>query len=212
MNYGDITKPSLVFESVYNTNTLNIFCDASVKPKIELSCYGAVALCQDVPVDIELRFSSKSNSTIGEAKAFREATRLVNRYKNQFQYINIFSDSLETVKAIRYKSFIISNKYKQIQSILLESISNLDASLENRLSIYHQRGHIDNSMESILTAGYDFLKFNNMIGTIDMNLIRYISMYNSYIDQATRGQLIHRLYSSNSFYTDPVIFNNLNKL
>lgn len=202
-----------------NDDTLNIFCDASIigKPGNKTGCYGVVGVVKDRIIDSTYRLVSYTTSNNSEIKGLRAALDMAHKYKDQFQFINIFSDSQVSVYGL--KDYIYRWKLKD--GILYTTMNNPVASQEvfieahhmlveleqapAIINIFHQSGHIDNGYSSLHKAADNFKKFNNIKGKIDINFIRYISSWNNYVDNTSRS-LLRRNRNNEQEYIDPVHF------
>lgn len=203
---------------IYNKKTLNIFCDASIikRNNITTGCYGVVAVCMDDIIDSIYKQVSNTTSNNSEVKGLRAALSLANKYKYNFPIINIFSDSQISVFGLR--DYIYNWKYNihdgllygsadkpiKNQEIFIECYHLMNTIKHAKLNIFHQSGHIDNKYENIKKASMVFSRSNNIHGTVDLNLIRYISTYNNYVDQTSRSLL--RRSNLSLLYEDPILF------
>ena len=201
----------------YNDNTLNIFSDASIDKNS--GCFGVVAVIGDNIIDTRYRLISDTTSNNSEIKGIRSAIDIALKYRDKFQYINIFSDSLISINGLR--EYIYSWKYNEKtgllynstrkpvanQSIFIEAKSMLNLLEESKsiISIYHQSGHVSNNYNSILKAGDCFKKYNHINGKIDLNLIRYISVLNNYVDHTSRS-ILKQNRKNTTYYTDALEF------
>ena len=168
----------------YNKNTLNIFSDASIHGKKgnQTGCYAVVAVVKDDIIDSTYRLVSNTTSNNSEIKGVRGALNIALKYSNQFQFINIFSDSLVSINGL--KSYIYNWKYNKLDNLL--SVLEQSPCIIN---LWHQSGHINNDYSDIQKASESFKKNNNINGKIDFNFIRYISLWNNYVDQTSRSLL-----------------------
>ena len=207
----------------YNPYTLNIFSDASMKNTKngkDYECYGAICVCQDRIIDhfyIPVEHESINHC---EISGVRLALSFADKYKFQFKNINIFSDSLfsikglteyiytwkfdESVNSLRSTS---SNKIVSQQSIFIECKNILDNIYlcNPNIKLYHQSGHVSNTEDSIIQAAEKFREFNDFYGLIDINFIAYISKYNNKIDKTTRSYL-NLIDLENECCTQPILF------
>lgn len=205
----------------YNNETLNIFCDASIvgKPDNFTGCYGVVAVVKDNIIDTCYRIVSNTTNNNSEIKGLRAAISMAYKWKDNFSNINIFCDSQVSVFGLRdyiYKwsynpknnmLYTSSNKPAANQSVIIEChymMKELMNITNCNIRIFHQAGHVGNTYNSINEASCIFAKSNNIIGKIDLNLIRYISTYNNYVDQNSRRYL--KKSDLNIKYFDPVSF------
>lgn len=206
----------------YNSETLNIFCDASIyerKGKFCHGCYGVVAVVNDEIIDTEYRIVSNTTNNNSEIKAIRAALSMANKYKSIFRFINIFSDSQVSVFGLRdyiYKWRFNKNDCKLYgtagtpianQSIFVEChqlLADLGVYTNCTIRFYHQAGHVNNGYNSLREAAMIFAKSNNIAGSIDLNFIRYISTYNNFVDSNSRSLL--KRSNLNLTYCDPISF------
>lgn len=209
----------------YNENTLNIFSDASMHGKKgkQTGCYAAVAVVKDDIIDFTYRLVSNSTSNNSEIKGVRAALDIALRYKDKYEFINIFCDSLISINGLR--SYIYNWKYNKNDGLLYTAMgrpaSNQEIFIEahrmlNELEVapciiklWHQAGHVDNGYTCIQKAADTFKRINNIYGKIDYNLIRYISVWNNYVDNTSRS-LLKRNLKNNMNYIDPLIFSCIN--
>ena len=212
---------------IYNSNTLNIFSDASMKKikkkgNVLSACYGAVALSEDHIVDEMIRVQSLCTVPAAELRGIRCSLYLALKYRNLYRVINIFSDSLYAITSIRdfamdwiwdsKNEYYKYNKFHpkssrpiQNQELIYECIMLINELRKtNIINIFHQRGHIQSSDEMVI-AKEAFKKYNGFTFEVSFNIIRYISMYNNLIDEKTRNIIKYNdFYSDN--YIDPVVF------
>ena len=186
-----------------NDETLNIFSDASFiggfYDKKQMwrgkGCYCCIAVCKDQVIDQQVTITSNATVPESELKGIRKALSFANKYKNQYKYINIFSDSLYSVNAINHytrECYRYSNDTANI-NLILETY-NIYKELQDcptcMVTIYHQSGHIaTSSLNNVKAAGAKFMRFNNFRGQNDLNFIRYISTYNNMVDNMSREYL-----------------------
>ena len=204
---------------IYNSETLNIFSDASMRPRKKRvldSAYGAVAVNMDTIIDKEIRINSECTVPAAELRGIRTAISLAFKYRNYYKTINIFSDSQISLLGLRdyiYKwkignDGLLRNTLGIVknQELFLECFYMLEELKKtNYVNLYHQKGHIDNDINDIQDALVTFKKSNHIPGKIDYNTIRYISVYNNYIDAETRT-VIRRTNIYNNYYQDPIKF------
>ena len=202
----------------YNFDTLNIFCDASITGKYgnQTGCYGVVAVYLDNIVDECYKLVSHTTSNQSELKGLRAAISMANKYKNTYKNINIFCDSQVSILGLR--DYIYNWRYNAKdnklyntsrvpvanQEIFLECFYMLQDLQFTNLHFYHQAGHIDNTLDKLLRASEVFRRSNNIKCNIDLNIIRFISTYNTYVDMNSRSLL--RRSDINKNYIDPIEF------
>ena len=198
-------------ENFFNNYTLNIFSDASIlAPKEKVSgmrtkgCAGAIAVVNDEAppksiISSSTRLLSDTTNNEAEITAISLALDLAVQYKNNFLNINIFSDSKISIFALREWIFNwvrrtpagsplmgVSGDIVANQGKILACIYKI---LENNLSIrlYHQYGHVNTNLPHKLEEAKDsFIKVNNLMDDIDIDVIKSISEFNGYIDSYTR--------------------------
>ena len=208
---------------IYNEETVNIFSDASMtypnRSKTGTGCYGAVVVTRDTIIDSYYRISTNSTNNSCEIRGIRAALIMADKWKSRFSYINIFSDSLISVMGL--KEYIYKWKYNPRdrkfhnsngaivanQSTFIEChylLKALEANPNIQIRLFHQNGHISNGYQAIKEAGDHFMKVNHINGVLDLNLIRYISTYNNYVDKTTRGIL--RRSDKSVQTTEPIFF------
>lgn len=206
---------------IKNKDTLNIFSDASMRKSNDgtsTGCYYAVAVCGDEILDSRYGLNSFSTVNACEIRGIRNSLLLAMKWRYKFYYINIFCDSQVSVFGLRdylpnwkfdYNTGLLYNSADNPvanQSVFVECndfINNLKTT--NRINLYHQSGHIKNGRDSLQKAVGVFKRSNNIKCPVDINLIRYISLYNNYVDYLSRSILRRtNIYDNN--YIDPVSF------
>lgn len=206
---------SVTLDDIKNPYTLNIFTDASIKKlgdKKYIGCYGAVAINMDTTIDQSYKITGNTTNNNSEIKAVREGIILAIKYGKYYKTINLFSDSQICILGLRDRLLtwecVDNNFYGssgQIianQSIFMEICYLI---LQYRLSInlLHQAGHVLYTMKSLQDAIHVFKVSNNIRGIVDMNFIRYISMYNTHVDNMSRN-ILRSVRQCNTI--DPVSF------
>jgi ribonuclease HI len=224
-NYPQIINLS----SIYNQDTLNIFSDASIHKNMYTTngCYGVVAVCRDIILNSSFKLVSDTTSNNSEIKGLRAAVCFADMYKTNFKYINIFSDSQISIFGLRdyiYK-WRFNNKDGMLygsagtpvknQEIFIDAFNILAFALQYNpnIRLFHQSGHVGNDYDKLRKAAAVFRSSNNINGNIDLNLIRYISTYNDYVDKTSRSILLKNIkLLNNSKFIDPVSFYAKNKI
>lgn len=213
---------NFVLEMIYNNNTLNIFSDASMRKRGQFmdSCYGSVAVCKDDIADELFRINSNCTVPAAEIRGIRCSLILANKWKYMFTNINIFSDSQIALFGLR--DYIYNWKYNPADNMFyngrnkLNLVKNQELYIEcfqllcelkktNNVNLYHQCGHVDNGKENLINAIEVFKKSNNIHGKVDYNTIRYISIYNNYVDNKSRS-FIRRTNVYENEFQDPISF------
>lgn len=204
---------------LYNKQTLNIFCDASIinDNGVFTGCYGVVGVVEDRIIDSMYKLASNTTNNNSEIKGIRGALSMANVWKDRYKYINIFSDSQISVFGL--KKYIYKWRYKDgtfysnsgtpvaNQYVFVEAHGQIEELVKHPnciFSLYHQAGHISNDYNSLKRAANVFARSNNIQGKIDINMIRYISTYNNYVDVTSRNLL--RRSNRTVEYCDPIYF------
>ena len=191
-----------------NNSTLNIFCDASItKPKNigekPTGCAGATSIIVDKNgatsyEDILVKVLPESTNNNSEVTAVLLGIYLAIKYNHQVDAINLFSDSKITIMGLREWIFnwVDNMENEQMYSSGGTPVANQDiiCQIVNYILYYkldirlfHQKGHVTGTNESIANAKRVF-NVSNYI-SLDDEEIRIISKYNDIIDNHTRNQL-----------------------
>jgi ribonuclease HI len=210
-------RDGINLKDINNEYTLNIFTDASIKsvPRGYDGCYGAIAVYNDTIIDEIYRVNSGTTNNNAEIKGVRAGVYLALKYQHTFKMINIFSDSQISIFGIRDR--IASWVYDAEKDCLVgkqgQVIANQDVYLEIvylmiqhnlRVNFLHQKGHVTNHINSIREAQHVFENSNLIRGTVDLNLIRFISRWNSIVDVESRDRLLH--CNHDMLYKDAIEF------
>ena len=204
---------------------LNIFSDASMRTisknnRILASCYGSVAVNKDTIVDEWFRCQSESTVPAAEIRGIRCSLILALKWRHMFRTINIFSDSQISVFGLR--DYIYNWKYNENERKYYlgkgtkNEVKNQELFIEcyyllqelkktNIVNIFHQKGHVDNGFDTIKRAAEAFKISNGVQGTVSYEFIRYISVYNNYVDNKSRS-FIRTLNVFENTYSDAVEF------
>lgn len=211
---------NFLISMIKNPDTLNIFSDASMRPRTKNildTCYGSVAVCCDDIIDELFRLSSDTTVPAAEIRGIRCSLSLAFKYRYNYRIINIFSDSQLALFGLR--DYIYGWKYKpdgQIYNKSAKIVKNQELFVEcfqllnelrktNIVNLYHQPGHVDNGMQNLKDAIQVFKRSNRITGRIDYNVIRYISLYNNYVDNKSRS-FIRGINVYENTFVDPLIF------
>lgn len=197
-------------KDIFNPETLNIFTDASIKTLKDtgetLGCPGAICVATnqngatyilDEAYFIE-RYATNNSS---EIKAVSLGVSKALLYRNNFNKINLFSDSMICIHGLRewlynwlrciYDGTMYSSSGKPVANQQTFA-SILNTIVMNNLSInlYHQKGHVsiinNNSLEN---AAKVFMKTNFLQQEPSIDFISLISGYNNMVDVRTGEQL-----------------------
>lgn len=199
---------------------LNIFCDASIKPdKLDpnntLGCAGCICVDGDNIIDSENAIINSTTNNESEISAVLLAVKHAYKYRNDYDVINIFSDSKICVYGLRewiFKWKLVNNTFygssntpimnqKLFLSVVLYIIDNKI----DYINLYHQKGHVTNTEDSILNALRVFKESNGF--DISVDDVKYISNYNNIIDENTKAELLNAVNDKNKKLLFPVAFN-----
>lgn len=211
---------NFVIDMIKNPDTLNVFSDASMRARSKNvldTCYGSVAVNKDTIIDEKFRLSSESTVPAAEIRGIRCSLSLALQYRDKYKVINIFSDSQVALFSLR--DYVYGWKYKSDGHIYNKSakmVKNEELFVEcfqllqelrktNIVNLYHQPGHIENGLENLRYGISVFKKSNGILGTVDYNTIRYISLYNNYVDSKSRS-FIRGINIYENTFCDPLIF------
>ena len=182
-----------------NMNALNIFTDASVSGNY--SAPGFILYDGYNPKCSFVKCLYNSTNNEGEAYAIKMAISYVATFGKHYNAINIFSDSMITVKGLRewirnwIKNIEDGTMYSSSgdevanQAILLDCIKMI-VYYELPIRFYHIDGHKDcNKLKDITKYISDFRRDNNGIN-INMQLATFLMSNNTKIDELTRSYLV----------------------
>lgn len=190
---------------LFNIGTLNIFTDASVKQKIDksyISCYGAICVITKENGETEIieqayEIADNTTNNRGELCGIYLSVLLAIKYRNNFDRINIISDSQFSVFSltkwiykwtnnIKDNSYLSSNGTEVANQDMIKLIIN--TILLNRLpiNIYHQKGHA-NTNKMFNKARSVFQNSNGIL--LDEFEVKTICHYNDLVDIYTGYKL-----------------------
>lgn len=191
--------------SLFNIGTLNIFTDASVKSKADgnyISCYGAVCVVtnQDGSTTvIEEQYEVMDNATNnrGELCGIYLGLLLAIKYRNQFNRINILSDSQFSifsltkwiygwVRHIKDNMYISSSDAEVANQDMIKLIINTVLLNNIHVNFYHQKGHA-NTNKMIKKARQVFYNSNGI--WLDDFELKSVCYYNDRVDIYTGYKL-----------------------
>ena len=189
----------------FNSKVLNIFTDASIT-KIDsgeyISCSGAVAYTGTLDnltiIDEVFQVNWDSTNNNGEITAILKGIELALTYRDQFESINLFSDSKICIYGLRewIKSWVQKSKGNVLigsqnlpvanQEVIIKCINLI---LDNNLDIklYHQKGHATD--RNLPVAVQTFKSSNNIGNYVTNEFIRVINSNNNYVDTKSRDVL-----------------------
>lgn len=204
------------FNSIYKPGVLNIFTDASMSAETyngyKIGCSGVelATTYQEreiiynlyptgyIPNYLVTLDTTNNNS---ELLAIRQGILFAVANKNRFKQINLFSDSLISIKALTewidgwfYKALkmrdpnftlITSSNVPVSNQSIIKNIISLIYYNDLNIRFYHQRGHC---LDNPKLAKLDFKKFNNIHPSVNVTdgFIEQISLINDIVDQRSR--------------------------
>jgi ribonuclease HI len=202
-----------------NPETLNIFTDASRRSDM-CESYGVIIIYNGEVIHKDIRESSNRSINCLELLAIRLALDYSMYYRNQYPFINIFSDSLYSVNTLirglykwKYhpKEHLYYNERNEKpvpnQELILEifdTLLNLSINHVHSLNLFYTPAHVVINSE-LKEARYKFLKHNrfNTNSKVDIGFMRYVCQYNSYIDNEVQKSSKRSTYTS---YVSPISF------
>lgn len=208
----------LVYEDIFNKDTLNIFTDASIL-KIgndTLGCPGVVVVRMNEYNMLEVIHASSyiidhSTNNDSEIRAIYKGVQVALGYKNSFKKINLFSDSNICIQGLKnwiygWVNCINNNVMYNSSGVPVANqetfLAIVNTIVNNNLNInlYHQKGHVKVNNEASLTKAKRSMMISNNLKDIDMNLVIQLSLYNDMVDINTKDML--KQYSMNYSYQD----------
>lgn len=203
----------LTKEKIFNNETLNIFTDASIitirdKSYIEtIGCPGCYVIGGDTELELNTQILRNSTNNNSEITAIFMGVLAAQKYRSNYRYINLFSDSKISVLGLREWIFNWANGAKDgvmysssgkpvaNQSIFLQIIYFI---INNNLNInlFHVNGHINpTNIPQLLEAKKTFITSNHINIDVDEELIALFAKFNDVIDKATRQVLYDNTFS-----------------
>lgn len=191
-----------------NERTLFIFTDASVQKyglhdEEYISCSGAVAVVwkDDKYEIIDQNFvvNRCSTNNNGEIKAIYYGLLMALKYRDQYDEINLFSDSKISIYGLRewIKGWVQHSTGTELLGSTLTPVSNqqeilaciyLIMSNNLHVNLYHQKGHCTQRVMS--TALTTFKSSNHVYQFISDTFMFFICDMNDYVDKTSRDTLM----------------------
>lgn len=203
---------------LYDESTLNIFCDASISKfqdlNITIGCAGVVIVSNNNNRKLNFLYDNynviyETTNNNSEITAILLGIIEAIKNKDKFNVINLFSDSKICIYGLREWIFNwicnIKNGIMISSSLLPVANQNIISKIINyivynnlSINLYHQKGHVANTNNSLNNASKVFYESNNIILT--QNEIIDISYYNNMVDIRTKDILLSldRLYREKS--------------
>ena len=197
-------------KDIFNPETLNIFTDASIKTikNIDetLGCPGAICVGTNLNgstyiIDEAYFIERHATNNSSEIKAVSLGISKALQYRNNFKYINLFSDSMICIHGLRewlynwlrciYNGTMYSSSGKPVANQqTFASILNTIVMNNLYINLYHQKGHVSViNNDSLINAANVFKKTNFIQDDISLDLISLLSGYNNMVDIRTGEQL-----------------------
>ena len=186
----------------FNPTTLNIFTDASVKQMMYGfdSCSGIIAIIGDHKLAEQIKINRNTTNNFGELYAIQMAVQLAfdakRLLKQSPKYINIFSDSLISVRGLRewYNGWGINEEHEVERIVankeIIARIISMIIDYEINISLFHIKGHVNfNKNSDIHKAIQKFYQHNKDTGEIDFETMKLMLQCNDYVDNSTRNFL-----------------------
>ena len=202
----------IMLKDFFNSETLNIFTDASMNSYGNSGCAGECLVFGDMDkrfpllnTSLNTRVIKNCTNNFAEGRAIVDALYFALKYRDKYRTIRIISDSQINIYGIRdrilnwkiskkkgdngFGHFVGSQGAIKNQDIFIEAQNII---LENNLSVelLHQAGHTSFSNPDLLIkSGELFKKYNNITDDLDIELLRALTFFNNYVDRNTRDVL-----------------------
>lgn len=188
------------YHSIFNQKTLNIFTDASIKNSKDetVGAPGFIAVVDESVVYKDIRILRDSTNNQSEIYAIYMAIQYAIKRKDEFEIINIFSDSQFAVFGLREwifkwmnnivddKIYNSSGKPVANQDIFLNIVYTI-LQYDLKVNFYHNRGHF--TQRQVNKFIHLFTEHNQLGDYIDKETAFKIIEYNNEIDLETRKVL-----------------------
>jgi len=207
----------------FKSNTLNIFCDASIKnldDGVTIGCPSTIVVQtfnngKSMIINQEHSLYSCVTNNSSEILAILLGVNKAIFYKKYFDTINLFSDSKVSIFGLREwvfnwvanivdgKIYSSSGTLVSSQVIFLKIIKNI---LDNdmKINLYHQKSHVNTLKErSLLKAKSCFFESNGIVITKEDLLT--ICLYNNYVDNLSTS-LLHNVVNVRPLNQMPIYF------
>ena len=192
-------------------DTLNIFCDASILKSSHLNetvgCPGFIATTympyygrQDI-IDEKTDILRHSTNNESEITAILMGVQKAVSVKDQFETINLFSDSRICIQSLRNWIFNwVNNRdengmmygsnhnYVSNQQIISRVVHTI-AMNNLKINLWHQKGHVALSSKSSLENARVLFEKENHVTGVTEDFIKKISIFNDMIDKDTKYRL-----------------------
>ena len=197
-------------KDIFNPETLNIFTDASIKTIKEtnetLGCPGAICVGTNLDgstyvLDEAYFIERYATNNSSEIKAVSLGVSKALQYRNNFKYINLFSDSMICIHGLRewlynwlrciYNGVMYSSSGKPVANQqTFASILNTIVMNNLNINLYHQKGHVSVINNNAVANAVRVFKNTNFIeDEVSLELISILSGYNNMVDIRTGEKL-----------------------
>lgn len=206
----------MIYSDIFNENTVNIFTDGSIYNNMEtgetIGCAGSLLVgnISNGYGIINDQYSILRNTTNNETEitAIYTGVKMALDYINNTGYkpvFNLFSDSKICVLGLRewvynwircvnngimYNSNGTPVKNQEIFKSIIHLILNNDLCIR----LFHQKGHVSKSNNSLTNAMRVF-NISNNTNVSDLSLIATLSKYNNDVDMITKSILTESIRS-----------------
>lgn len=191
-----------VLDNYLDDSVINVFCDASVRKygKGYCACAGAVAVCQNNVLSEDFRIVTGGTNIKGEIDAVKQGIFLGTYVKGKTnKTINLFSDSQLAIYGIRDRIMGWKCKDDKLYGYAEHPIAYFESFVEMinfmvykdiKVNFYHQKGHVKlKNKDSMLYAIKTFAASNYIREQIPYDFVKYISLWNDYVDRKSRSEL-----------------------
>lgn len=198
------------YNDIFNSDTLNIFTDASTKKLIHNNGYeetisspGWCIVDTDDYNNINhivftqiLRYSTNNH---GEITAIEKGINSIATNSNKYKTINLFSDSKICILGLKEWIFdwisksdtsrLIGSSGEVSNQECFKRIINLICDRKIEINFYHQKGHVNVESQSSLINATNVFNTSNKVNVEDLELIKTISYFNDIVDKSTKDAL-----------------------
>lgn len=188
-------------EYFFNDNSITIFTDASFRnsciPGVGTTAPAALVYHNDKLIETNFNILHYTTSQVGELHAILLGVMLAYKYRNY--KIRLFSDSMNSIFAIRDRIFKWVNMYnngsnnlgdngtiknqEDIMQIIYYIISN-----NIPMEFYHVKGHVKTNDKQSMKHAKDIFYYSNSY-VLDNNTLRIISDRNNAVDMFSTKML-----------------------
>lgn len=199
----------MFYKDIFNENTINIFTDGSVTTNPitteTIGCPGSLIVKSEngIPEVIDTKFMIIRNATNNITELYAILLGLYSLvYLNvdKKYTINLFSDSQLCINSLRTWIFNWRNNMHNqtmygssgdpvLNQHIISHIVSFIFMNNIKINLYHQKGHVTSTKDSIKNACNVFMK-SNKIMNVDESFIIEISGFNNNIDLLTKRELI----------------------